>query len=108
MIDIRMDRLLTTKRDQGRVLSRFLTWAKNRGFEGKPKPSVIELRWSDDFTHLWVSKMSGLIEHGFETIYPEHKPIFETDHFAVYPDTNPAASVLLYAIRETTSENSYG
>lgn len=102
-LNIRLERTLDTKRDQGRVLSRFLTWANEHGYGHLPTPSVLELRWDDGFTKLWVNKMSGLVEHGFVTAYDEHKPLVENEHWAIYPDANPAAHVLLSAIRDVTA-----
>lgn len=101
-ITIDMGRVLLGKRDQGRVLGRFMTWAREKGYDNLPTPSVFELRWSDDFTQLYVSKLSGLIEHGFDTMYPEHYPIIDNEKWAVYTDKNPAANVLLSAIRDVT------
>lgn len=104
-IDIDMARTLTFKRDRQRVLGKFLTWAKSRGFDTLPHPDVSELRWNDSYTLLWVSKLSPLIEHGFETLYPEHKPLIDSEKWAIYSDVNPAASVLLNAIREQVEKH---
>src|SRR5688500_5948993 len=101
-IDIDMARTLTFKRDRSRVLGRFLTWAKEHGFETLPNPDVVELRWNDSYTLLFVSKMDPLIEHGFETLFPEHKPVIDAEKFAIYTSENPAASVLLAAIRDVS------
>lgn len=98
-----MDRTLSTSLERKRVLGRFLTWAKDKGYDQHPEPSVIELRWSDDFTRLWVSKTSGLIEHGFASLFPEHEPLADNEHFAIYTNDNPAARILLAAIRDVTA-----
>lgn len=102
-INIDMLRTLSTKRDRNRVLGRFLTWAKEHGYGHLPEPSVIELRWNDEFTLLWVSKTSGLIEHGFDTQFPEHGPVIENENWAIYTDENPAARMLLAAISDVTA-----
>lgn len=98
-----MDRTLSTSLERKRVMSRFLTWAKEKGYDQLPAPSVLELRWSDDFTRLWVSKTSGLIEHGFGSLFPEHEALADNEHFAIYTDSNPAARVLLAAIKDATA-----
>lgn len=100
-INIDMARTLST-RDRNRVLTRFLTWAEGRGFENLPIPSLIELRWNDEFTQLYVGKTSGLLSYGFETLYPEHKPVIDNEKWSVYDSTNPAAAELLDAIRDQT------
>lgn len=98
---INMGRTLTTH-ERNRVLYLFLEWAEEQGFDRLPIPSVTELRWNDAFTELWVSKLSGLVEHGFFTLYPEHKPLVESDKWAIYSDANPAARFLLETIRDVT------
>lgn len=99
---IDMGRTLNTTMERVRVLNRFLGWADEHGYRPRVTPSVVELRWNDDFTRLWVDKTSGLIEQGFESLYHEHGPLVDEQNFAIYTDANPAARTLLEAIKHVT------
>lgn len=89
-----------TKKERGMVLTRLREWAEGKVDPGTPTPSLVELRWSDDLGYLYVDKTSGLLEWGFDSVFPEHAPVHEGEHFAIYPASNPAAHCLLTAIEE--------
>lgn len=92
-------RIMTTK-ERGRVRTRFRTWSYEHGF-GMIEPNLIELRWSDDYTTLYVNRESGLLPY-FASLYPEHHAVAEDQHWAIYNRLNPAADALLSAIEEVT------
>lgn len=105
--EIEPGRILTT-RDRNRVRTRFMAWASKAVPQGQsaerlPTPDFTELRWDNDFTRIYISKPSGLLEFGFRTLYREHLPLDEDRNWAIYDRENPAARVLLDAIREVTA-----
>lgn len=91
-----------TPKQQSKVLTRLRHWAAGRIPDTTPEPSLMELRWSDDLTHLYLQKTSGLLSWGFCTMFAGHGPIRDGENFAIYDHHNPAAHVLLSAIEEVT------
>jgi len=96
-MQIDMGRTLNA-RDQHRALYRYMAWARDMGCDGPHEPNLIELRWSDDFGLLWVSKLSGLIEYGLG----KHKALVDNERYAIYDTSNPAAHALLEIVRDVT------
>lgn len=98
---IDMARTLDTKRDRSRVEARLRAWAKQHSMVNMPNPNLIEARWSDDFKFLYINKECGLPAF-FDSMFREHQPVAEDQHWAIYDDKNPAAFVVLEAIKEVT------
>lgn len=90
-------RVLTTK-ERGIVKTRFLALAADKVPKPATLPNLAEVRWSDDLKAIYIPKESGLMELGFVSMYPEHEPIREGRHYAIFLDSNPAAHALLEAI----------
>lgn len=95
-----MGRTLCT-RDRRRVETRLKSWAAQHKMVGMPNPNLSEVRWNDDYSQLYINKESGLPAF-FDSLFHEHLPIREGQHHAVYDAKNPAASVILEAIKEVT------
>ena len=91
-----------SKLQQGMVMTRLREWARPRLHYEPPTPSLVELRWSDDLSHLYVQKTSGLLSWGFDSMWVEHHPIREGENFAIFTAKNPAAHVILRAIAEAS------
>lgn len=85
-----------TEKQQRKVRSRFLR-AQMRPAH-VPEPSLAEVRWSEHYGYVYVQKTSGLIACGFESMFPDHKPVAEDQNWAIYANHNPAARSLLGAI----------
>lgn len=81
----------------GEVRTRLLADVTNVFFE----PSMFEVRWSDDFEHIYVQRESGLLHFGFESALREHAPLFDDGHHhLIFHRSNPGANFLLQAIRD--------
>lgn len=99
---IQPDRTLSTQ-EARTVRRKFVAWYIQRVPRDMIGLHFGELRWSDDYRYLWVNRASGLLACGFDSLYPEHRPLAESESWAIYSSDNPAAHALLVAIEEATS-----
>lgn len=74
-------------------------WMAPAFYRVKPAPSLIEVRWSDDYRLLYVPIESGLLSCGFlDPTQPP--PVEEGSHHYVFSRANMPARSLLEAIKE--------
>lgn len=84
----------------GRVRGRFMWWANTHRLPSpQPPPNFDEVRWNDRFTHVYVTKTSGLA-----ALFSPATPVREDHGWAVYDRTSDAANVLLEAIRRSLDD----
>lgn len=83
----------------GKVRGMFMWWANTHRLRSpQPPPNFDEVRWSDDFLYVYVSKTSGL-----DAIFRPSEPVKEGHSWAIYAaPTSVAAFHLLDAIRQVT------
>lgn len=84
--------------DAGKVRARFMRASMRPAH--CPEPSLLEVRWSDDYRYVFIHKASGLMACGFDgLLFTDHKPVAEDKNWAIFSDTTPAARSLLGAIQ---------
>lgn len=89
---------------RGKVRARFLLASMRP--PGVPDPDMREVRWSDDYQYVFISKASGLIACGFNSLlFEEHQPVAEAKNWAIYHRSNPAACSLLHAIEGVVEDH---
>lgn len=96
---IERDRTLSP-RDMGRVRAHFMWWANTHRLPSpQPPPNFDEVRWSNDFRYVYVSKLSGL-----DRVLQPATPVNEGHAWAIYDRTSDAAAKLLDVIHEVVGE----
>lgn len=88
-------------RQVGRVRAHFMWWANTHRLRSpQPPPTFDEVRWSDDFKFLYVSKLSGL-----DAMLNPATPTIDAITHAVYRrDGSDAVAKLLDIIHEVAGE----
>src|SRR5688500_11310428 len=84
----------------GRVRAHFAWWANTHRLPAlQPPPNFDEVRWNDKFTHVYVTKLSGM-----DRIFDPAKPVSEGITWAVYDRKVTPAANLLDIIHEVVGE----